>query len=73
MDLNKMPYSLDFMFSKFSQITQDIVLYLPRTSDLNQIADCMKNDDKAQIVHYCIQENSKALCAYFGTWSEIET
>lgn len=73
MDLNNMPYSLDYMFSRFSRITPNIVLYLPRTSDLNQIADCVENDEKAQIVHYCIQENSKALCAYFGSWNEIST
>ena len=71
-DLNQMPYSLEYMWSKFSKITDNLVLYLPRTSDLNQIADCVGDGEKAQIVHYCIHENSKALCAYLGQWDEIQ-
>ncbi|KAK5103290.1 putative diacylglycerol O-acyltransferase tgs1 [Lithohypha guttulata] len=72
MNLENMPYSLDFMYSRFSQVTKNMVLYLPRTGDLNQIADCVEQEDKAQIVHYCICENSKALCAYLGSWKDIE-
>ncbi|KAK5945979.1 hypothetical protein PMZ80_000118 [Knufia obscura] len=57
-DLNgdTMPYTLDYMHSRFSKITKDMVLYLPRTSDLNQIADCVEGDEKAQIMHYCGKE-----------------
>lgn len=73
MDLNQMPYTLEHMYSAFSKITKEIILYLPRTSDLNQLADCVEANSKAQIVHYCIHENSKALCAYFGDWNEIRT
>lgn len=73
MDLNTMPYGIDYMFSKLALVTKNIVLYLPRTSDLNQLADCVDEGGKAQIVHYCVKENSKALCAYFGEWADIET
>ena len=63
-----MPYSLEYMYTRFAQITKNIVLYLPRTSDLNQIARFVEGEDKAQVVHYCTQEKSKALCVYFGEW-----
>jgi len=66
-----MPYSLEYMHSRFSTVTKDMILYLPRTSDLNQIADCVERNEKAQIMHYCIYENSKALCAYLGNWKKI--
>lgn len=70
-DLNLMPYSLDYMYERFSTVTRHMILYLPRTSDLNQIARVVEGTEKAQVVHYCIHENSKALCAYLGTWREI--
>lgn len=71
-DLEQMPYSFEHMHSKFSQITNEQILYLPRTSDLNQISDAMEDSAKAQAVHYCIHENSKALCLYLGSWKHIE-
>lgn len=71
-DLNEMPYSMEYMYEKFAKVTQNMVLYLPRTSDLQQISDCVPNGQKAQIVHYCLHENSKALCAYLGDWQKID-
>lgn len=70
-DLDLMPYSMDYLYRRFSEITKHIILYLPRTSDLNQIAQAVEEGEKAQVVHYCIHENSKALCAYLGAWGKI--
>lgn len=73
-DLNQMPYSFEYMYSRFAKVTKDMVLYLPRTSDLNQMADCLadeENPQKAQIVHYSTYENSRAMCVYLGGWQEI--
>ena len=72
MDLESMPYGLK-QLQGFAQISTNVVLYLPRNSDLNQIADCVEDGRKSQIVHYCMQQNSKALCAYLGEWSDIAT
>lgn len=70
-DLGNMPYSFEYMYSRFAKVTKDMVLYLPRTSDLNQMADCIGEEEKAQIVHYCTYENSRALCVYLGNWQVI--
>jgi trimethylguanosine synthase len=43
-----------------------MVLYLPRTSDLRQIADVVEDKKKAVVMHYCMEGASKALCAYLG-------
>lgn len=59
------------MYSQFSKLTKDMILYLPRTSDLNQMADYLGEGEKAQVVHYCTNENSKAMCVYLGDWKEI--
>jgi trimethylguanosine synthase len=38
-DLTKMePYNLEKLYKSFTKISKELVLYLPRTSDLNQIA-----------------------------------
>lgn len=66
------PYSLEHIYSRFAKMTKNIVLYLPRTSDLNQIADCMDDngDGKHHVVHYCTKGASRALCVYFGQWQK---
>ncbi|KAF2121878.1 RNA cap guanine-N2 methyltransferase-domain-containing protein [Lophiotrema nucula] len=66
-DLSKMqPYGLDKLYSEFSKYSKHIVLYLPRTSDLNQIAKYAPKDGKVEVAHYCVTGASKALCAYYG-------
>jgi trimethylguanosine synthase len=82
-NLNTMqPYNLKKILTEFRKVTEDIVLYLPRTSNLNQIADFAKDGDQVPVVHYCMNGASKvsavcfwsrssthrrqALCAYFG-------
>ena len=70
-DLNSMPYSLQHMVESFSKLTKNLLFYLPRTSDLRQIAECLKEDEKAQVVHYCTNGASRALCTYLGDWETV--
>jgi hypothetical protein len=37
------------MFERFKGFAKNMVFYLPRTSDLQQIAECVGKDEKAQI------------------------
>jgi trimethylguanosine synthase len=59
------------MFEKFHSFAKNMAFYLPRTSDLQQVADCVGNDEKAQVVHYCTNGGSRALCAYLGDWGPV--
>jgi RNA cap guanine-N2 methyltransferase len=71
-NLNTMqPYSLDHIFQNFSSITTHLVLYLPRTSDLGQLAECVEDGKKGQVVHYCTKASSRALCAYLGDFQKL--
>ncbi|KAI4200203.1 MAG: hypothetical protein LQ346_002437, partial [Caloplaca aetnensis] len=60
-DLKTMqPYSLRQLLECFRQLTQDIVLFLPRTSDLNQLArEVDPSKKKVQAIHYCMEGASK--------------
>ena len=42
----------------------DVALYLPRTSDLRQIARLAPEGKKVEVVQYCMEGASKALVAY---------
>lgn len=43
----------------------DHALFLPRTSDLRQIARCVgKEEGKVDVVQYCMQGASKGLVVY---------
>lgn len=60
LDLSTMqPYSLDQLYTSFSKITKDMVLFLPRTSDLSQLARYAPEDRTLPIVHYCMAGASK--------------
>lgn len=65
------PYTLEHIFKEFSSVTKYIVLYLPRTSDLRQIADCVEEGKKGLVVHYCTRAYSRALCAYLGDFQKL--
>ncbi|KAK5107167.1 hypothetical protein LTR62_001661 [Meristemomyces frigidus] len=66
-DLSVMePYSLLHLYRSFSTVTKDMVLYLPRTSDLRQLAMYDDEGEKLKVVHYCMHGASKAICVYFG-------
>jgi trimethylguanosine synthase len=65
------PYNLDTLFTTFSKVTKDIIMFLPRTSDMNQIVKYNDREDKMQVMHYCFDGASRALCAYYGSFSPI--
>jgi trimethylguanosine synthase len=82
-DLTKMePYNLDKLYKSFTKYSKELVLYLPRNSDLNQIAKYVPEGQKLEVAHYAIMAASKvrqasltmqqftniikALCVYFG-------
>ncbi|KAI9873709.1 MAG: hypothetical protein M1830_010699 [Pleopsidium flavum] len=63
-DLSTMqPHSLKDIYEPFSKLTRDVALYLPRTSDLRQLAKLVPDDKKVTVVHYCMEGASK-LCVY---------
>ena len=53
------PYSLRNLMDNFSSLTQYVVLYLPRTSDVRQFTTFVKGAAKITIVHYCMEGASK--------------
>jgi trimethylguanosine synthase len=59
-DLSTMkPYNLKTLYDAFTKISPDVALYLPRSSNLNQIARQSKGDDELQVMHYCVDGASK--------------
>ncbi|KAL9062771.1 MAG: hypothetical protein Q9161_009748 [Pseudevernia consocians] len=69
-DLAKMqPYTLTDLLYPFQQLTEDVVLYLPRTSDVRQLANKSSEGSKTIVMHYCMEGASKAVCAYYGTFT----
>lgn len=63
------PYSLETLYKEYSLFTKEIVLYLPRTSDVRQLAQFVNDDKKATVMHYCMEGHSKALCIYYGDFN----
>ena len=62
-DLSTMlPYSIQHIHSACRHM--DSALYLPRTSDLRQIARLTPEQKKVEVVQYCMEGASKALVAY---------
>ncbi|KAL8777192.1 MAG: hypothetical protein Q9213_007964 [Squamulea squamosa] len=69
-DLQKMqPYSLDRLLDAFRQFTEEVALFLPRTSDLQQLATASWYWDSVKVIHYCMEGASKAICVYFGLFT----
>lgn len=60
------PYSLETLYKEFTVFTKHVALYLPRTSDVKQLAKFVPDDEKATVMHYCMEGHSKALCIYYG-------
>jgi trimethylguanosine synthase len=59
-DLTKMePYNLEKLYKSFTKYSNEIVLYLPRNSDLNQIARYVPEGKKLEVAHYAIMAASK--------------
>ncbi|OCK86175.1 S-adenosyl-L-methionine-dependent methyltransferase [Lepidopterella palustris CBS 459.81] len=63
------PYNLAAIYLPFAKVTKEIVLYLPRTSDLNQLVKYAPEDGKLEVAHYCLKGASKALCVYLGNFT----
>jgi trimethylguanosine synthase len=62
-NLNTMwPYSIQEIYKICKGM--DTALYLPRTSDLRQLAKLAPEDKKIEVVQYCMEGASKALVAY---------
>lgn len=59
-DLSKMqPYSLSDLLDPLREITEDIALYLPRTSDLLQLGNSAGKGKQVEVIHYCMEGASK--------------
>jgi trimethylguanosine synthase len=59
-DLTRMePYNLEKLYKSFTKISKELVLYLPRTSDLNQIARYGEEGKKLEVAHYAMMGASK--------------
>lgn len=63
------PYSIDTLYTELSAFTRDIILFLPRTSDLRQLAAYIDDQKKVLTMHYCMEGASKALCIYYGDFT----
>lgn len=72
-DLSTMePYTLEKLTTGLGSATGNLALYLPRTSDLRQLARVVEPGKKAAVVHYCTNGGSRALCAYLGNeWTPL--
>jgi len=59
-DLSKMqPYTLSDLLEPLRKLTSDVVIYLPRTSDMRQLAIETEGDGKTTVMHYCMEGASK--------------
>lgn len=62
-DLHTMqPYNLEQLHEAYKPM--DHVLFLPRTSDIRQVAKLAPAGHKVEVVQYCMQGASKAMAAY---------
>lgn len=53
------PYNLQTLHSAFTKLTKEVVLFLPRTSDLNELAELQTGDRRLIVTHYCMKGASK--------------
>lgn len=71
-DLSTMePYNLDKLHEAYKAM--DHALYLPRTSDLRQIAKLAPDGIKLDVVQYCVEGASKAMVAYIPATNDGDT
>lgn len=69
-DLDTMePYNLMAMHEAYR--IMDHALFLPRTSDIRQIAQLAPEGTKIEVVQYCVQGASKAMVAYIPAKGEL--
>lgn len=53
------PYSISDILNPLLNLTDDLVLYLPRTSDVRQIVSHLGDKSKIIVMHYCMEGASK--------------
>ncbi|KAJ5832914.1 RNA cap guanine-N2 methyltransferase [Penicillium riverlandense] len=63
------PYSLQKLYNEYSAFTKHVVLYLPRTSDVRQLAKTVPDNSQTTVMHYCMEGASKALCIFYGDFN----
>jgi trimethylguanosine synthase len=63
------PYSLQKLYNEYSAFTKHVVLYLPRTSDVKQLAKTVPDNSQTTVMHYCMEGASKALCIFYGDFN----
>lgn len=63
------PYSLAKLYNEYSAFTKHMALYLPRTSDVQQMAKYVPDGRQAMVMHYCVEGHSKALCVFYGDFT----
>ncbi|KAH7162811.1 RNA cap guanine-N2 methyltransferase-domain-containing protein [Dactylonectria estremocensis] len=64
---NMQPYNLDDLHKAYRRL--DHALFLPRTSDIRQIAKLAPSGKKIDVVQYCMEGASKALVAFMPATS----
>ncbi|KAK7431091.1 putative diacylglycerol O-acyltransferase tgs1 [Neonectria magnoliae] len=65
---NMQPYNLDDLHKAYRRL--DHALFLPRTSDIRQVAKLAPQERKIEVVQYCMEGASKAMVAFLpGTYS----
>lgn len=60
------PYSLQKLYDEYSAFSKHMVIFIPRTSDMRQIAKLVPDGEKGMVMHYCMEGASKALCIFYG-------
>ncbi|KAJ6003478.1 RNA cap guanine-N2 methyltransferase [Penicillium sp. IBT 35674x] len=63
------PYSLTTLYKEYAAFTKNMALYLPRTSDVQQMAKYVPDGRQAMVIHYCVEGHSKALCVFYGDFA----
>ncbi|KAJ5557513.1 RNA cap guanine-N2 methyltransferase [Penicillium frequentans] len=63
------PYSLTTLYKEYAAFTKHMALYLPRTSDVQQMANYVPDGRQAMVIHYCVEGHSKALCVFYGDFT----
>ena len=53
------PYSLIRLYESLRSFSDELILYLPRSSDLKQIARLPRSAKKVVVMHYCMYGASK--------------
>jgi trimethylguanosine synthase len=53
------PYDLQHLVRELSVFSTELVLFLPRNSNLNQLAEHAEDGSEVQVVHYCVAGSSK--------------